>query len=1679
MKHIYSFSNIKSIKKVLFALLFIIVVFFTVFDTAKAQPLGNEWIDYDQAYFKIKVSKEGIYRISYNTLVAAGVPVGTFDPRSLQLFNKGEEQYIYVHNENTGVFTANDYIEFYANKNDGWFDAAMFNSPGTHTNPYYSLINDTAVYFLTWNNILSNRRVALFMDSNFSPYVPIPYFYAVNHQNYTDTYFYGETNLFGGTDAEYTIGEGWFDNGVTIGGTTTKTLQTPNFLSTGPDATLTMALVGASLPMHHLRITLPGEVFDTTYVGYKNFTFNRQIPASLLSSSGSQFVFSSIDDQGSSADRNTVAYISLKYPQTLNLNNASTYRMYVPDGTQNNAYLYLSNFNVGVNDSVILYDVTNHKKVKVVRNGNMLQALVPNSGGEKFCYISSSAQIVNVTDIQPVNTDMGNYAKFTDYSDAAYTNSDYLIVTHATMAAEAINYKNYRQSTGYNVLMVYADELYDQFAYGIAKHPLSIRNFARFAMNTFTGTPKALFLIGKSYNAVSYRKNTAFYAGTLVPTFGVPASDNLFTSRIIDTLYQPAIPTGRLVAQNNTHVSIYLNKVIAYEQAQQLAQQTPELWMKNVLHFGGGTSLTEQSQISTYLGNYKEIIEDTLFGGYVRTFLKTSSAPIQINQSDSLKEIINNGVSLMTFFGHASGTGFDQSIDNPSEYNNTGKYPFLFANSCFAGDIFSSSLSSSEAFVLIQDKGVIGYLASTAPSPVGSLNTYASWFYKNISILNYGKPIGTCIQQTINNVQATAPGNPYVKEVCLVTVLHGDPAIKLNAFEKPDFEVTASSIYYDPAYVTTGLDSFEVNVIAVNKGRALSGNYIVELKRTYPDGSMTDTYLKQIPATAYKDTLTFKLPVDKVNGVGVNVIKVTLDLYNDYDEITKVNNTVTVSLLIKSLDIIPVYPPRYAIIPNANSVVLKASSGDPFLGVKNYIFQIDTTDNFNSPSLTIHQTSGAGGVITWTLPPTFVLTDSTVYYWRVALDETQPVWRESSFQYIFGKRGWGQSHYFQFKDDAYEYVNFNRADRDFVFVNNYKSLVVQAGVYPYLAWDEQWFKINGSVMDIWSCLSDVGNGMKLAVFNPISGEPWYSTDVGQNTGPYGNAHCHDYPVPAFDFFTYYPPNSAGFRQKITDFINLVPAGFYVLAYNHRNHYAQEFEEPLRVAFESIGSSQIRYIQNNTPYIIFGRKGMSIGLANEATGSTQQSVITLVDSIKTAWNQGYIKSELIGPSTHWNSLHWRYNYKDGMPTDSVRLSVIGIKLNGQQDTLLYGISEDSLDIFNLDTIIPAAEYPYMHLIAYMRDDSMHTPAQMNRWQVLYEGVPETSLNPSAQFYFHSDTLQQGEDLVFSCAIQNIGDYNMDSLLVSYWVVDKDRNIIPVSYPRQRPHPVGDVFIDTVTFSTKYLSGLNSFWVEVNPHFDQLEQYSINNIGEVPFYVATDKTNPLLEVTFDGVHILDGDIVSANPEIEVLLRDENKFLAVDDTSLFRVFLKKPGMSDAERVYFVQNGVEMIRFFPAAVPENICRLKYAPGLLPDGVYELKVQAKDVSQNVSGTYDYNIRFEVVNKSTITEVLNYPNPFSTSTRFVFTLTGAELPTYMKIQIMTISGKIVKEIDMSELGTLHIGRNITEYAWDGRDEFGDRLANGVYLYRVIAKMNDQKIELNPTTASKYFKQEFGKMFLFR
>lgn len=1645
------------------------LVFLLFFAGGYAQPYGNEWIDYGKTYYKIPLTGEGIYRISYQALVNGNCTlVFTRHPQNFQLFIKGKEWPIYVHNEgDTMVFNMSDYIEFYAPPSDGWLDSLMFSPANSITNPFYSMYNDTLYAFLTANFSFNNLRATYETDVNFSTYSSYLSPWCIN----TETWHNPQIYYPGESDPMFGPGEGWLDTDFQLGGSVTRTLSTPGYAGNVYPATLEYSVAGASNATtqsginHHLRISSGSVIYaDTLFAGYT--TVKGTVELTSLPGTTTAIKAESVNDMSLNADRMALGYLRLKYPRNYNFASVPLLPFTVPSGGGTKTLVTFTGLS---SPDIVLWDISNGRKILCQQVTGGVSALLPDNGQARDCYVTPVASVKNAVvkgKFEPVNY------------KATAAGSSFLIITHSSLWPAALQYKYYRDNKGFPAAIINIDQLYCQFAYGVYKHPLSIRNFVRYALDSFDVRPSYLFLIGKSIHAgrVSYsecfRKDEVNYTRCLVPSWGSPSSDNMLVAGINNSGYELPLAIGRLAARNQTDVQAYYQKVVEHE------LNSPAMWMKNILHFSGGMTLWEQSLFSMYMASYANTISDTLFGGQVHTFYKTSSAPVVINISDSITHLINGGCSMMNFFGHGSSTGFDQNIQEPSFYENRGKYPLVISNSCLTGDIhLPPSWRLSESWVLTENKGAIGFLASVDLGYSNRLHTFTTEFIKQFSYKSYGQPLGIQVRKTVNSVVSNTTYDQGVINTALDFTLHGDPAVVLNAPPLPDLVVNSSSIYFTPTPVTTEQDTFSVNVIVYNPGRAVTDSFLVELTRTFPDGQ-SQIYYKTMYGCVNRDTITFRLPVDMIAGPGPNRFCARADAGSAITESAESNNQTCTDIIIQSGDLIPVHPYEFAIYPSS-TVTLKASSAFAFSSPRQCVFQIDTNDTFDplSPSLVQHQFTYPGGIAEWTVP--FALQDCTVYYWQVSL-VPQPGqsynWRESSFIYIPGKTGWSQAHYFQYKKDGYRFIHYKKPQRTWEFVTSPHLLqchcMGSSAITSYLDYK---FSIDGT-MDYSSC--SPASAIHIVIIDPQTMLPWTSNMGG---GTYGNINYPQCRPNRPDWYLIYHANDPASLSNLNNFIrNHIPDGHYVLAYTFVNGMFQTWSDSLYTAFESMGAIEVRNLQNNWPYIFYARKG-DPSSAFEMAGTSPYDVLDLSQEIENTADYGYITSTLIGPSSGWGSLHWRYHSDNSEETALLKMT--GITASGQKDTIFHALDSDSLDVYDLENYIQAASYPYMELMLYSKDDSLQTPVRMDRWQVTYDGIPETAINPPKGYVFNKDSLDEGEILIFGVATENISEMDMDSLLVRYWITDRNNNVIPLSTRRLRPHPSGDILMDSIHFNTKGYPGLNSIWYEVNTInpatgiYDQREQHHFNNYAQKNFHVRSDITNPLVDVTFDGVRILNGDIISAKPLVVISLKDENKFLALNDTTVFRVYIKDLQTGNEDRIFF--GNQDIMKFIPASLPKNSCKIEYRPHFPVDGKYQLRVQAKDMSENNSGDFDYVIQFEVINASSITHLFNYPNPFSTSTRFVFTLTGSEVPEDLRIQIITVTGKVVREISLAELGNVHIGNNITDYAWDGTDSFGDRLANGVYFYRVIAKINGSAIEHRETEADQFFHKSFGKMYLMR
>src|SRR5690606_34254336 len=137
---------------------------------------------------------------------------------------------------------------------------------------------------------------------------------------------------------------------------------------------------------------------------------------------------------------------------------------------------------------------------------------------------------------------------------------------------------------------------------------------------------------------------------------------------------------GRLSAWNNEEIGQYLTKVKDYEHALNAPNTDlgSSVWKKSGLHIAGGTDAALQQ--GTFLPNLnacKATYEDTLIGGNIITIAKNTTDPMATIEDARIDSTINSGVNIITFYGHASSTGFDYNLNDPNVYHPNPRFPIF------------------------------------------------------------------------------------------------------------------------------------------------------------------------------------------------------------------------------------------------------------------------------------------------------------------------------------------------------------------------------------------------------------------------------------------------------------------------------------------------------------------------------------------------------------------------------------------------------------------------------------------------------------------------------------------------------------------------------------------------------------------------------------------------------------------------------------------------------------------------------------------------------------------------------------------------------------------------------------------------------------------------------------------
>lgn len=1709
-------------KKILLSLL----VFVNV--CSYAQNYNNEWIDYGKTYYKFKVGATGLYRINQPVLASLGIantPVEQF-----QLWRNGVEVPVYTSTQ-TGVMSPTDYIEFWGEMNDGKPDNVLYRNPDFQLNDKWSLETDTSAYFLTINPIGSNLRLVPTINNLPSALPPEPYFIHTEGKYYKVRINSGYAAVVGEYvySSAYDQGEGWTTNNIGTGVTESVTIGNlyPYTGIGAPSPSVRVHASGNALNARQFEVKLNGTVIGSRTMDY--FDYVKAIfPADISLINGGSATIDIKNNCTISADRMVIAKTEIIYPRQFNFGGQNNFAFELPANASGN-YLEIAGFTHS-NVNPVLYDLTNGKRyVCDITNPSLVKvALEASAVTRKLILVTQASSFpIAVTSLQQRN--------FVNYGLAG-NQGDYLIISNPLLFTSGggsnpvDDYRAYRSSVAggsYNAKIYLVDEIVDQFGFGIKKNPLAVRNFIRWARNTYSGTVKNVFLIGKGLNYVQYRtfeNSPDADKLNLIPTFGQPASDNLLAADPGPDQLQK-VPIGRLSAINGDEVITYLNKVIEYEQQQAFSSPliNDKAWMKNAVNVIGASDASLGAILTADMNRYKNIISDTFYGANVNTFSKVTAAPVEQASSEKLYNLFEEGIGLLTYFGHSSASTLEFNLDNPETYNNPGKYPVTIVMGCNAGNFFNFNTlrfitkeTLSEKWIFAPQRGAIAFIASTHFGIVHYLDILNTKSMTSASVTKYGNTIGEIMKESMTQVfNLTTQNDYYARFHCEQTELHGDPAIRLNAsWAKPDYVIEDQLIKFNPSFISVAETHFHVDGKVMNLGKAINKDIVVEVKRTYPDLTTEVIRRDTIPGIRYIDSLSFDVPIVATRDKGLNKITICVDADNLVDELYETNNCITKDVFIFEDEARPVFPYTYSIVDKQN-IKLVASTANPFSGLKQYRMEIDTTEKFDSPLKTTQTITSTGGVLEFA--PGLSFSDSTVYYWRVAPVPSggqQPVWNNSSFVYLNSSGpnssdpGFNQSHFYQFTQSNYDRLRLDSASRSVKFGTVYNNLFIKMGSWV----------TSGAVQE--GALSVAINGVTAIrlcswfsslvfnVFDPVSFRPWlnqvvrpavsFPDDLGD--GLYGSTAPQNFnqadPL-IFNFEYRYADTSS--RRKMMDFMrDIVPNGYYVVVRNFTldpNTFGGGPNFPIAYASdwaadESMhgpGQSLYHYLKNAgfsgidsfyrpRPWTLVYKKNDPEFTPKWYVGDGIYDNPTLSVDCPTTDTVGFATSPLFGPAKAWKQLKWRGSSEP--VGDTATVDVIGVKNDGTEAVIYSNLTtaQQNFDVSGID----ASVYPFVKLKLRAEDNVNYTPYQLRYWRITYVPVPEGAIAPNLYLKV-KDTVDVGEPMDFKVGFKNVSEAPFDSMKVKLVITDKNNvpHIIPV--PRRRPLLINDTLQLGTLINTSTLAGHNTVYVEANPDEDQPEQYHFNNFAFRSLYVKPDSLNPLLDVTFDGVHILNRDIVSSKPDILIKLKDEAKWMILDDTSLLSLQVRYPNGS-LRRFYFNNDTLQFIPAGQAPNPDNTATINFHPFFMEDGEYEMIVTGKDRSNNSAGNIEYRVIFEVINKPMISNMLNYPNPFTTSTAFVFTITGSEVPQNIKIEIMTITGKIVREITKDELGPLHIGRNITEFKWDGTDQYGQKLANGIYLYRVVTNLNGKsldKYKAADDNTDKYFNKGYGKMYLMR
>ena len=1565
---------------------------------------STDWIDYTKTHYKLGVIRDGIYRINYNDLLSYGISPSSINPKTIKIFVKGEQLPLLVSGEDDLVFDESDYIEFWCTKNYSGDDYRSIVNTGQDYLNYMNRYNDTTSAWLVWDGE-NGLRLSESSGSPVSVTDTVTSHLVKTHLEDEQRIWYYDAELPRTQLPFWQEHKVWTWLTVSNNQTQQINFQATDFLPSTPVRSYVRLISNAGniVTQTHKHGTSINSTTaqDTITFDYRaTVNFNSTFSSSQLNQGNNVFRVFGLAT-AALFHRSLVDWIDIEYYRQNRAVNDSLL-INIPDSvTQGVRNIKVTNV-LSVDTAIVVYKVI--PLVKKITGfqliGNELVFSDTVSGGDRYFVMKTSSLP------KPVFKYQKQFVNLPDPSRGA----DYIIITNKLLSSSVQQYNQFiNQNYSERTSVIYVDDIYDEFAFG-DNNAEAIKEFLITAnQNWVAPAPTYLVLAGDANYDYKEKWNPAPSPRkkNLVPSYGFPVRDNWFTCWDTTNINIPQMYVGRISANDNDEVINFLNKHQNY-----LSRRFDDYNKRFTFYSGGDPSnISELAQIKAANDSLlNNIVRPSPVGGKGIHFYKTVSPPTNFGPYtvEEIRNAVDSSGLFISYIGHSGTRTWDNGITEVEDIKNifSDRHPLMSDFGCSTGKFAEPDVDAfGELFVFQSENGqAIGYLGNSSLGYVSTSLRYPGLFYKLLMVDTLTNISKAHFQGKIN--QMNLYGFNEVNRVfnhC--NLLFTDPIIKFATPVKSNFVLLNNSVNLNTTQLNDLNDSVLVSLDIKNWGRVNNDSLQLLVENRFADSLIYSTSFK-IPSPVLETTIQFYVITNAL--LGQHSLTIKLDPDNLLEEIYEDDNEVNTEFTIYSTSLRALESELYY-TSERDTVLLLNPTYETEAGVNDLIFSVADNESFNNAmEFNVDLAS------VFTKIPLNSLSNNQRYWYRARINSGQIAWSSNySFNNIDNNYDWfvNQSH--RSSDIKLKNVKFDS------LLNNWKITETT------------------NQLKITSAGSNDGKFASI-LFNSEERLP--------NTFFWGMVSAE------IDSITLEPTNIRYFAapntitqnaDSLIAYINSLPDG-KMLALAISDDAAQTVlgfsgNTPVRHAIETLGSLYIDSVRYRESWSLLGVKGAPMGSVPESYKKLFQGP-AIIDTSKFVINEeGYIVFPVISKSTEWESVFKNDSLVTGSNIDYIPL---GIQKNKTVDTLSTLVFEgDSASI----SFVNAEVYPEMKILAKLSANELKESPAIQSLGVNYSSVPELAINYQV-VSTNKDSVLQGESINISYDILNVGDSDADSFYVKLNLIKPDFSVSVLSdslITQLSP-------FHKLSFSGIYLSnsadgyGNMSFRISIDDVNDISELFEDNNLFEKSFYVIRDTVTSIsesaLSVTFDGREITDGEYVSSKPEIKINLNYPIWFPLEDTTSLYIILdTEEINYSRLDTDYDTINRIAEYSFSPAIVT---------------GENRLRIFAKDVRGVLSTSPLYEKYFTVSDQLKIENAYNFPNPFSESTYFTFVL--PTVPDELRIIVYTVAGRKIREINFTAQ-QLRVGYNAL--FWDGKDQDGDIISNGVYFAKVILTSGDDNYHI--------------------